>query len=281
MDFIGAVITIDELAEHTDIPRTTIEHWFRRDQSGFSYPSVEHWNIIKQEFMTSHGLRDVFKAMDHKLTYEEEHLDTIDTPITGRNVRTSDWYFDALDILIEDMESYLAHLKRVKQEGGLLVDPIGEPLALQLNPRPFPQAHFAVFPDRLVEPLIKAGTPSRVCSLCRTPWEWKVESESVPTRNTTDTKYGEADEDIRGTAARERRVRVTHSRELRPGCDCNASSGNAIVLDPFLGSGTVGTVAHKLGRDWLGCDLSLEYCEIAVKRLRESGTTSAHAFFDL
>ena len=38
--------TIKELAEKTTIKKTTIEHWFRKDKAGFSYPSVENWEEI-------------------------------------------------------------------------------------------------------------------------------------------------------------------------------------------------------------------------------------------
>ena len=36
------------LAENTDIPLTKIEHWFRFDESGFSYPSIEDWDKVKE-----------------------------------------------------------------------------------------------------------------------------------------------------------------------------------------------------------------------------------------
>ena len=39
------------------------------------------------------------------------------------------------------------------------------------------------------------------------------------------------------------------------------------VLDPFSGSGTTLAVAKKLGRDWLGCELSEEYVKYATDRL--------------
>jgi site-specific DNA-methyltransferase (adenine-specific) len=39
------------------------------------------------------------------------------------------------------------------------------------------------------------------------------------------------------------------------------------VLDPFLGAGTTGLVAARLGRDWLGIELSPVYAEIARQRL--------------
>ena len=34
-----------------------------------------------------------------------------------------------------------------------------------------------------------------------------------------------------------------------PSCDCKADTVPATVLDPFAGSGTVGLVADRLGRD--------------------------------
>jgi site-specific DNA-methyltransferase (adenine-specific) len=39
------------------------------------------------------------------------------------------------------------------------------------------------------------------------------------------------------------------------------------VLDPFFGSGTVGVVARKLGRDWLGIELSPDFVRLAEQRL--------------
>ena len=40
-----------------------------------------------------------------------------------------------------------------------------------------------------------------------------------------------------------------------------------IVFDPFLGSGTTGVACNKLGRRWLGIEISEEYCRMAHKRI--------------
>lgn len=40
-----------------------------------------------------------------------------------------------------------------------------------------------------------------------------------------------------------------------------------IVYDPFMGAGTTGLVAHKLGRKWVGSELNPGYVELANKRL--------------
>ena len=39
------------------------------------------------------------------------------------------------------------------------------------------------------------------------------------------------------------------------------------VFDPFLGSGTTAIACEKLGRKWIGCEISEKYCEIAAKRI--------------
>ena len=40
------------------------------------------------------------------------------------------------------------------------------------------------------------------------------------------------------------------------------------ILDPFVGSGTVCEAAKRLGRNYIGIDISEEYCEIARLRLK-------------
>ncbi len=65
------------------------------------------------------------------------------------------------------------------------------------------EAHFATFPEKLVEPCIRAGCPA-----------------------------------------------------------------DGVVLDPFMGSGTVALVAKKLNRHFLGIELNPEYIEIANRRLQ-------------
>jgi DNA-cytosine methyltransferase len=47
VDYLRSVTSIKELSEGTDIKKTTIEHWFRYDTSGFSYPNIEDWEKIK------------------------------------------------------------------------------------------------------------------------------------------------------------------------------------------------------------------------------------------
>lgn len=46
------------------------------------------------------------------------------------------------------------------------------------------------------------------------------------------------------------------------------SKPNDLVLDCFMGSGTTALACEKLGRKWIGIEISEEYCEIAKKRIK-------------
>jgi DNA modification methylase len=40
------------------------------------------------------------------------------------------------------------------------------------------------------------------------------------------------------------------------------------ILDPFMGSGTTGVAAIRLGRKFIGIEISEKYCDIAVERIK-------------
>lgn len=48
-----------------------------------------------------------------------------------------------------------------------------------------------------------------------------------------------------------------------------AFSKNAVILDPFVGSGTTVVAAKKLGKNYIGIDSNKRYVDIAEKRLKE------------
>jgi site-specific DNA-methyltransferase (adenine-specific) len=56
--------------------------------------------------------------------------------------------------------------------------------------------------------------------------------------------------------------------ELRPACACRASPVPGLVLDPFIGSGTVAIVAEQHRRNWLGIELSPRYAAMAEERIK-------------
>ena len=63
INYLKSQTTIKELVQKTNLPKTKIEHWFRKDNC-FSYPSIEDWNIIKP------FLKEL--KFDKELTYQIE-----------------------------------------------------------------------------------------------------------------------------------------------------------------------------------------------------------------
>lgn len=48
------------------------------------------------------------------------------------------------------------------------------------------------------------------------------------------------------------------------------SNPGDLVFDPFIGSGTTAKMAKVFGRNYLGCDVSEEYCDIARRRVEQA-----------
>lgn len=48
---------------------------------------------------------------------------------------------------------------------------------------------------------------------------------------------------------------------------CIAATQGGVVFDPFMGSGTTAIAAEILNREWIGSEISANYCKIAEKRL--------------
>jgi len=151
--------------------------------------------------------------------------------------------------------------------------------------QPYPEAHFAVFPEKLPEICIKAATPEvGCCNKCGVPWARIIEKGLTAHDGTTHGKSDPNDKSNKGAygrlaqlrqAARERGGEYINTQKTlgwKPSCNCNTIKPPvpSLVLDPFMGSGTVLEVAAYLGRKSIGCDISTEYCDLAVNRNRQS-----------
>lgn len=144
----------------------------------------------------------------------------------------------------------------------------------------FPEAHFAIFPEKLCEKPIKAGCPEEVCKKCGKAKERIVEREKTPPE--VFTKKNTPPEAYTGSYVngkmRGRGQKLQNWREVHPqktigwtSCDCNAGFEAGIVLDPFAGAGTVGVVAKKLGRRFILIDIKKEYVKMAERRIAQVG----------
>ena len=72
VEFLRSKTNAKVLAENTDIPLTKIEHWFRFDNSGFAYPTIEDWKKVREHI-------DDYDVMDEGLTYFELKTDEVVT----------------------------------------------------------------------------------------------------------------------------------------------------------------------------------------------------------
>lgn len=139
---------------------------------------------------------------------------------------------------------------------------------LRVATQPTSFAHFATFPEKLVEPMIRAGSSERgACPHCGKAWARVVEKSGGTTGNgwtdhTPDLVRGMSQQANRVGSATDATGKPYTVTDLgfAPACTCPAHEPvPCVVLDPFNGSGTTGKVAVRLGRRYIGVDISETY----------------------
>lgn len=135
---------------------------------------------------------------------------------------------------------------------------------------PFPGAHFAVFPLKLVEPCVMAGTSERgCCRTCGAPWRRLVDRRPDHSRGEGLTPK-DNHQGYRSNYRTNPPSSMSATIGWESGCDHDQRAQDldpCTVLDPFAGSGTTGVVAAQLGRRFIGIELSPEYFAMARGRI--------------
>jgi site-specific DNA-methyltransferase (adenine-specific) len=111
-------------------------------------------------------------------------------------------------------------------------------------------AHHAAFPIELITRPLLASCPERTCGRCGQPWQRE------PVR---------------------RLGQLALLGQLSPACRCGARWQPGLVLDPFMGSGTVALAAEAHQRNWLGIELNPAFAALAQKRLTDARAAAAQA----
>jgi len=129
-------------------------------------------------------------------------------------------------------------------------------------------AHFATYPEKLVEPCIKAGTSEKgCCPECGKPWK-RVVVKIPPGRHESEHQTIASGRGKGGDKSKHAMPSVSNTTGWQPTCTHNAEPVPCVILDPFVGSGTTLLVARNLGRSAIGLDLSYTYLhDQASKRL--------------
>lgn len=141
---------------------------------------------------------------------------------------------------------------------------------------PFKGSHFAVFPPKLIEPCILAGTSERgCCPACGAPWVRVVKrvtnTEERKAAGKNEAAYQRGRVTPRGADAGDFHDLGTVENTTigwRPSCSCDAGEPvPCVVMDPFMGAGTTALVAWRNLRHYIGCELNPEYVAMAERRL--------------
>jgi hypothetical protein len=137
-----------------------------------------------------------------------------------------------------------------------------------ITTKPFKGAHFAVFPEALVEQPIQAACPQWICTQCGKPKTRqtkriaKIGAYRTPGSILNVNPHDKREVDSSGRAG-ESLFETVGWRS----CDCHAKFEPGVVLDPFCGAGTTCLVARKLCRNYIGIELNPDYVAMAQQRL--------------
>jgi DNA modification methylase len=142
----------------------------------------------------------------------------------------------------------------------------------------FKEAHFATFPEKLIEDCIKASTSEYGhCVQCGKGWRRITEKELIPGHKAAKTfVIDERDQNADVMDAGSNRAKDEHksghiNRTETMGwvkdCKCHTDDVKpGIVMDMFGGSGTTGIVAVKLNRSFTLIEKSIKYIPMMRKR---------------
>lgn len=155
--------------------------------------------------------------------------------------------------------------------------------------RGYSGAHFAAYPPDLIAPIILAGTSAHgTCPKCHRQYK-RIITKGAPLTEQQRACGADSQGEYHGTSTKEyktaraqdasetkkrilQRMRERKTVRWEPGCKCDAGEPmRALVLDPFIGSGTTAAVAERLGRHWLGIELNEDYRILIEERTAQQG----------
>lgn len=247
----------------------------------------------KDEIRSEMGLRDSTKfgrGAGWRVKQNPSFSGAVNALVPRRNLRTV-WTAETDNVFswfkwISEQPEFEALRKRYTDELRNIRD------VWTINTEPFPGSHFAVFPQRLVEPCILAGTSEKgCCPECGAPWVRITEKQPLPVNAPQTTASGPekysgkhsttdpqaAGHRILASMKAGREAGYDRNNSFPPRCTIGWKSTCShdlppvpcTVLDPFSGSGTVAVVAKKLNRHFVGIEMNPSYISMAWNRLEK------------
>jgi DNA modification methylase len=240
-----------------DRPTVAKEYWFLLSKSPKYYFDLESIKMPTADSSKARLAQDVANQVGTTRANggakTNGNLKAVGDPDL-RARRDSDWFFDSLRAILDDNAQIL------------LTSEDGDPLALTVNPVGYKAAHFATFPAALVTPLVLASTSERgVCPECGKPWVRVVEKKTAET--TRPRPFAHSGNDDRNDTGRIYEESVSITTGWQPTCaHGDLEPTPAVILDPFIGSGTVAREAARNRRCYLGFELNEDYLGLAEDR---------------
>lgn len=88
IDFLRSTTTKSALDKISNIKTSTIEHWFRKDESGFSYPKPDDWSKVR-DYLNNNSKE--FKEIDYGLKTIDYETDDINKNAHKGRIKRSVW----------------------------------------------------------------------------------------------------------------------------------------------------------------------------------------------
>ena len=136
--------------------------------------------------------------------------------------------------------------------------------------QPFPEAHFAVYPEGLIEIPIKAGCPEFICKKCGKArvkvYEYKGGTIGKSWHDHSKDLEEGMHQSLGGLDKQGDKPYQRFDRGYSD-CGCNAGFESGIVLDPFMGAGTTALVALKQRKRFVGIEIKQEYIDMSYRRI--------------
>jgi hypothetical protein len=158
------------------------------------------------------------------------------------------------------------HIRRALEAAGHLTTQD----ALDVSPKGYKGAHYAVWPAELVRRLIAEMAPHRVCTTCGQPSRRITETEHMLDGQPADLAAIGDGERLGEGASGVGHWRKTTDRTTTGWSDCGCPGDHwrrGRILDPFAGSGTTLAVATGMGLDVDGVDLDERNAHLAIERV--------------
>lgn len=253
-----------------DRPASALEYMFLLTKSSRYFFDMDAIKI-KSSGQNGSAANFARETKDHiipKQSNPQHRLDREKTQDTGtRNFRNTDLFFESL-----------------KEPYGMIFAG-DEMVGIDRNPQAMKEAHFATFPEKLIEPCILAGTSEKGCCVeCGGPWERIIE-KADPDRRDVKSDYPHKQTIATSKYKHDSDGPVSKTTGWKPSCECLSDdpldgidgprapfdTKPCAVLDPFGGAMTSAIVAHRHGRKFIMIELSKEYIdEIGIPRIEKA-----------